>query len=336
MTATPRFDHLVAITDRFGTFEHADHALARREHGYCADDVARVLVVTTNEPRPSEAVRSLAQGSLAFLTESLDARGACRNRRGVDGSWTDEGSFEDCWGRSVWGLGAAAASGQFSVAGPALSLFERVARNRSPWLRTTAFAVLGAVAVASVDPENPVAQSLLLDGAQTLSDLSDGEQWPWPEPRLAYANAVVPEAMIAAGTATDHPALVRRGLQLLEWLLARETREGHLSTTPAQGAGPDDTAPAFDQQPIEVAAMANACARAHSLNGAAKWLDGIRMANDWFDGDNDAGVMMWDPLTGGGFDGLLVDVANVNQGAESTLALIATRQQAIAHQLVVS
>ena len=78
MTTTPRFDHLVALTDRFGTFEHADHAIARREHGYCADDVARVLVVCTNEPRPSEAVRSLAQGSFAFLTESLNARGACR------------------------------------------------------------------------------------------------------------------------------------------------------------------------------------------------------------------------------------------------------------------
>ena len=212
----------------------------------------------------------------------------------------------------------------------------RLLSDRSPWLRATAFAILGAAAVASVDPENPVAQTILHDGAQTLSELPEGERWPWPEPRLAYANAVVPEAMMAAGAGADRPDLVHRGLMLLEWLLERETREGHLSTTPAQGAGPDNHAPAFDQQPIEVAAMANACARALSLNDSAKWLEGIRMANAWFDGDNDAGVMMWDPLTGGGFDGLLVDVANVNQGAESTLALIATRQQAFAHQLAIA
>ena len=336
MTTTPRFDHLVAITDRFGTFEHADHAQARREHGYCADDVARVLVVTANQPHPSEAVRSLAQGSLAFLTESLNSRGACRNRRSADGSWTDEGTFEDCWGRSVWGLGTAAASGQFSVAGPALALFERAALNRSPWIRSMSFAVLGAAAVANADPDNAVAFTLLRDGAAMLSALPKGERWLWPEARLAYANAVVPEAMMATGAATNQPDLVTRGLELLGWLLARETREGHLSVTPAHGAGPSDAGPSFDQQPIEVAAMANACARALSLDDSPRWIEGIRMATTWFDGDNDAGVMMWDPLTGGGFDGLLADVANVNQGAESTLAMVSTRQQAFSHSLVLA
>jgi hypothetical protein len=37
---------------------------------------------------------------------------------------------------------------------------------------------------------------------------------------------------------------------------------------------------------------------------------------------------MWDPATGGGFDGLLADCVNQNQGAESTLAAISTMQHA--------
>ena len=37
---------------------------------------------------------------------------------------------------------------------------------------------------------------------------------------------------------------------------------------------------------------------------------------------------MWDPETGGGFDGLHADRVNLNQGAESTLAVISTLQQA--------
>ena len=37
---------------------------------------------------------------------------------------------------------------------------------------------------------------------------------------------------------------------------------------------------------------------------------------------------MWDPETGGGYDGLHADGANLNQGAESTLALISTLQHA--------
>ena len=57
-------------------------------------------------------------------------------------------------------------------------------------------------------------------------------------------------------------------------------------------------------------------------------MDGVTAAADWFLGDNDAGVVMWDPSTGGAFDGLQSDGANLNQGTESTLALLSTMQHA--------
>ena len=59
--------------------------------------------------------------------------------------------------------------------------------------------------------------------------------------------------MIAAGVALDDGALRQRGLDLLEWLLNVETADGHLSPSPAAGRGAQDSQPAFDQQPIEVA-----------------------------------------------------------------------------------
>ena len=152
--------------------------------------------------------------------------------------------------------------------------------------------------------------------------------WIWPEERLTYANATLPEAMIAAGSALERPLLTAHGLELLEWLLARETREGHLSVTPAGGSGPDDEGPGFDQQPIEVAALADACARAETVDGDRQWVSGITAAANWFLGDNDNGVVMWDPGTGGAFDGLEETSANLNQGTESTLALISTLQHA--------
>jgi hypothetical protein len=37
---------------------------------------------------------------------------------------------------------------------------------------------------------------------------------------------------------------------------------------------------------------------------------------------------MFDPLTGGGYDGLEADGRNANQGAESTLAFLSTMQHA--------
>ncbi len=46
------FDHLDALTDHRGLFEHARHGTPRVEHGYCVDDAARGLVVTCRERNP--------------------------------------------------------------------------------------------------------------------------------------------------------------------------------------------------------------------------------------------------------------------------------------------
>lgn len=52
----------------------------------------------------------------------------------------------------------------------------------------------------------------------------------------------------------------------------------------------------------------------------------LRLARAWFLSENDAGTAMWDPGTGAGYDGPAPSGPNLNQGAESTLALISTLQ----------
>jgi hypothetical protein len=197
-----------------------------------------------------------------------------------------------------------------------------------------AFAAVGAAELLSVEPGNSAALQLLADYAATVARPETKSDWPWPEPRLTYANAILPEAMIAAGVALDDADLKQRGLDLLEWLLDYETNDGHLSPAPVGGRGPQDSQPAFDQQPIEVATLADACARASSADPRALWPDGIRSCAAWFQGANDSGLVMWDTETGGGFDGLLAECVNLNQGAESTLAVIATLQHAQRFSLV--
>lgn len=332
-TTGPGWDHLVALTDRYGTFEHAEMAEPRREHGYCTDDVARVLLVTAREPNPSPTSRRFRDGALRFVADAQDPTGATRNRRSADGRWHGRHRVEDAWGRSLWALGVTS-RGDGWVAQATLAAFERGAERRSRWPRSMAFAALGAVPVLTADPWNRTAHGLLDHAAMLLGSLTGDSRWPWPEDRLSYANPVLPEAMIAVGTVLDRPALVDEGLGLLDWLLRRETNDGHLSVSYVGGAGPDDPVRGFDQQPIEVAAMADACARAATVDGAPQWSEGVRMAAAWFDGANDLGVPMWDRSTSGGYDGLLADVVNLNQGAESTLALLSTFQQAARSQAV--
>ena len=163
MTATvpaPKFDHLLRMTDRRGTFEHARFAEPRPEHGYCTDDMARVLVVATREPNADGEVNGLARVAMQFLNDAQSYAGTCRNRMDSRGAWGDEPSLEDCWGRCIWGLGTAAAHSDVGlVRRLAVIQFERAAKVRSPWPRAMAFAALGAAELLSVDPGHSAAHA---------------------------------------------------------------------------------------------------------------------------------------------------------------------------------
>ncbi len=323
--AAPLFSHLVALTDGTGLFEHALFTSPRIEHGYCVDDVARGLVVLSRADEPSQ----VAWTYLRFVAASQDRRGRVVNRCDAEGVWRGEHGVEDCWGRALWGLGATAArSSDEMLAGRAMSLFGIGVAERSPWPRAMAFAGLGAAEVLRVDSSHAGARSLLAAAARSVGRPGDDRSWPWPEPRLTYANGVVPDLLMAAGDALGDGALVEDGLALLDWLVDDQTLNGHLSVTPVGGRGPGDTRPAFDQQPIEVAALADACARAHELTGDQRWAEAVEVAAAWFFGANDAEAPLYDRLSGGCRDGLEANGCNENQGAESTLALISTLQQA--------
>jgi hypothetical protein len=332
----PVFDHLERLSRGPGVYEHALLDQPRPEHGYCVDDAARALVVVCREPDPSPRLVSLAARYLDFVLAALAPDGSCRNRMGSDGGWTDEPSVGDWWGRAAWGLGTAAATGPTpALRAAALDGFRMVAQQRSPHLRATVFAALGAGEVLLREPDEHPARRLLTDVVAAIGPPVGGDgAWPWPEARLTYANACLPEALLLAGAALPDEAAVARGLDLLAFLLRVETRDGHLSVTPVGGRGPGETGPAFDQQGIEVAALADACARAAAVTGDVGWLVGVRRARAWFLGDNDSGTPMTDPLTGAGFDGLERTGRNANRGAESTLAALATAQHAPAPELL--
>lgn len=321
------FDRLVAMTDERGLFEHADRTEPRIEHGYCTDDNARMLVVAAREPDHG-APAALGRTALSFVLRAQTPTGRTRNRMDASGQWTDEPTTEDCWGRSLWALGVAASHHDDPrIRTRALAAFSVGARQRSRWPRTMAFAALGAAEVLGVNANHGGARSLLRYAIRTIGAPA-APPWCWPQPRLTYADATLAEATIAAGATLGEPAILDRGLAMLGWLLDLQSVNGHLSVTGTAGRGPSDSGPQFDQQPIEVAAIADACWRAHSVTGQERWRDGVALAAGWFEGRNDTGTVMWDDTTGGSYDGLLPVGVNLNQGAESTLALISTTQRA--------
>jgi hypothetical protein len=327
--SAPSFAHLARMTDDTGLFEHARYATARRGHGYCTDDVARGLVVVCREPAPDPHLVRLTEVYLTFLSHAQDETGAFHNRLGFDRRWADEPGTGDWWGRALWGLGTAAVRSPASwVRDEALAGFHRGARLRSRWPHALAFAGLGAAEVLRAHPADPVARDLLTDAAAGVGRPGPDPDWCWPHPHLSYASAALAEVVIVAGQLHGEAGLRDDGLRMLSWLRDIQGVGGRLSVIPVGGWRQGVPRPRYDQQPIEVAAFADACATAADATGDLRWHQGVRQAVDWFHGANDGSVVMMDQDTGGGYDGLTPDGPNANQGAESTLALLSTLQHA--------
>jgi len=321
------FDHLVSLTTPLGLFEHALGSAPRRDHGYCLDDVARGLVVTARQPEPGGQVIALSRVYLEFTLGAQDDRGRFRNRRRANGTWMGDANVDDHWGRALWGLGTAAhSSPDEHVREAALVAATLGFQTRSTWTRATAYAALGAYEILRAHPDHRAALDLLTDARTLLGRPVAHPSWPWPEPRLTYANAVLPEALLVIGSALEDERTLADGLALLSWLSVQETRGDHLSVTPAGGWRLGEARPGFDQQPIEVSALAEACWRAYAITGDRVWLTSIERCVAWFTGANDLGLALYDPTSGGGSDGLHADRINENRGAESTLAGLATFQ----------
>ena len=325
MSATPgcTLSHLEELTDEFGIVEHARLTRPDPRHGHCTDDAGRLLVVLAPYGGDSRSVR-LCEVALEFLRGAALARRGFRLRRGPDGAWTSDPSSDDATGRALEGLGAAARSNDHALATRALELFDDAIGWRSPFRRANSHAVLGALAVLGIEPDHRGARAFISDVYPSLmTDATTHRTWPWPEARLTYANALIPEARLALAHDRDDDDTLVRALALLEWLVEHETRGQHFSFTPVGGLGPHDSGPAFDQQPIEAWAMASAATRAFELTHEVRWAEVVVRAYEWFEGRNDVGVAVGDRHTGAGFDGLTATGVNLNQGAESTLAYVA-------------
>lgn len=330
-------DHLVHLTTPLGLFEHALGSEPRPEHGYCVDDVARALVVTSREPSPDAEILALRVGYLDFVLAALTPGGSMHNRRGLDGTWRDAPTPGDHWGRGLWALGVTATQQQDEVSADRARQGAGIAlRARSPWPRSMAYAALGAGELLAADPEGlgadlgRAAHQLLVDARAVLIRPRAAGQWRWIEDRLTYANAVLPEALLAIGVALADDRAVNEGLALLEWLVQEQQYHGHVSVVPSGGRSPDDPRPGFPQQPIEVACLAEAAHRAYLATREARWADVVHACAAWFEGTNDLRRPMRDAATGAGFDGLERHGVNENQGAESTLAWLSTHQLSLA------
>ena len=327
--------HLRSMTDDTGILQHATFAVPRYAHGYCLDDNARALLLTTLledvGTEPHRALRALATRYLAFVNHAFDpASGRFRNFMSYGRDWLEERGSDDSHGRALWALGTVVGRssdpGRQSLAGhlfhAALPAIESMSSPRA-W----AYALLGIDDyLGAFQGDSSVQSTRAVLAARLLHRYreSSHDDWPWFEDRLTYCNARMSQALLVSGSRMGDDEMAGVGSHSLEWLVRIQTQaDGTFapigSDAPYVRGG---AKPAFDQQPVEVCATISACLDARRVVGHERWFDLARRQFGWFLGHNSLETSIYDVTTGGCRDGLHPGRLNENQGAESTLSFL--------------
>ena len=332
-----KLGHLRRMTDGTGILQHSRFTVPDRTHGYCVDDNARALIVAIKAQnlRPQDdSLNELATVYLSFLDHAFNNETKrFRNFMSYERVWLEETGSEDSHGRAIWGLGIAVTQGKNEgQVNLAADLFKRsldtLAHFTSP--RAIAFAVIGIHAYLGRDSEADQAQEMcnILSG-RLLGWFREqaSEDWPWCEETLNYDNARLPQALILSGQRLSDNEMLETGLRALSWLskIQTDATGDHFVAIGNDGWYRKGGKKAqFDQQPVEAAAMVDACIEAFNCTRDEIWLTNAYRCFNWYLGENDLGIPLYDHATGGCRDGLQAGGVNENQGAESSLSWLMT------------
>lgn len=325
--------HLMTMTDDTGLLQHAKYTTPNHHHGYCVDDNARGLIALTKcySIKKDKDVLLMIQKYLAFLFYAFNQEnGRFRNFMSYDRRWMELAGSEDSHARALWGLGITVKEApDGSIRNMAMRMFidalPVVEHFTSP--RAWGYTVLGLQAYLSVYGGDIFARKVRDELALKIYELfknNASEEWAWCENTATYANAILPHALIVSGKWMPNKDMYDMGIKSLEWLLKVQTApEGHLSVIGNDGwLDIKGHRSMFDQQPVEVKGLIDACLAVYISTGDKKWLEESERCLSWFLGQNDLGLPVCDSTTGGCGDGLENQGVNGNQGAESTLAWI--------------
>jgi hypothetical protein len=327
--AFPSLDHLLALTDDVGIFQHARRDVPHRGYGYCTDDVARALIVAveaSRRPATAETGNRLVSTYLAFLADAQLRDGWFHNFMGYDRRWQDVRGSEDAFGRAVWALGhTAARAPRATWRAVAAECFERALPciDGLPHLRSRAYASFGLAAQLEAAPHAGRAGALRAAVAPIAQAFraTHAPDWRWCEETMTYDNARLPEALLRAGLLLGDAALVDAGRQMFGFLCEVVIEDGTFVPVGNEGWYTRGGHRArFGQQPLEAASFVDAALVAYAASGDPGDRAAADVAWEWFGGRN---VHRTSLVSDGGCrDGLDAHGTSENMGAESTLAYL--------------
>ncbi len=324
--------HISNLTDATGIIQHSVFSIPNRNEGYCIDDNCRALLVMIinkylfHDP----VVDTLISTYLSFVYHAYDKEsGLFRNFMSYDRKWIDENVSEDANGRTLFVLGYFVKNAtDHSHLALCKMLFDSTVKNMQGFrsLRAIAHITMGCIFYLQRFSGARDVKRICNKFLETLNEAyikTSTDDWKWFENYLTYDNGRLPQALLMGGRYFKNSNYLYTGIEALNWMfdIIYDKEKNYISLIGNDGWLHKNKEKAkFDQQPVEIPSIIDACYQAYLITEDMEWINKISITFSWLLGNNDRQEPLYDFTTGGCYDGLTSAVTNQNQGAESTIS----------------
>ena len=333
-----KLDHLRKMTTDFGIIQFSRINQPDLSSGYTLDDNARALIAFCKHYDMSRDTSDLKYIYIYFnfIRFCLQSEGYFLNYVDAYKQFSPQNhtaNLADSNGRAIWALGYLISIGHKlpqdlreegeAVLGKVLNNLNTVFSTRA-----MAFAIKGLY-YANTRLKSPKLSALICALANRLTQMykhESDENWQWYESYLTYANSVLPEAMLCAYMDSGDETYRQIAKSSFDFLLSHifvESRIRVISNKSWMRKG--ETPSHYGEQPIDVAYAVIALDKFYNVFGQEDYLMKMETAFSWFLGNNHLRQTIYNPCTGGCYDGLEEDHVNLNQGAESSVSYLMAR-----------
>lgn len=334
-------DHLQKMTTKFGIIQFSVLNQPDLMSGYTLDDNARALIAMCQHYSIKRDKKDLVaiECYLDFIIYCFQANGYFANYVSKNQKFTKQNkkcNLEDSYGRAIWALGYLISLHKLfpkSLIEKAELLFNKALIQMEDMYSTRAMAFsIKGIFYANLKINSKQYASIIEKFADRLVQMYKHEadrNWQWYESYLTYANSVLPEALLFAWIAIRKTIYQSIALLTFDFLLSKMFTNNYIQVISNNGwlhnGQAIDHIPKGGEQPIDVAYTIMALSEFYAVFKIEDYHYKMITAFNWFLGQNHLNQIIYNPCTGGCYDGLESNYVNLNQGAESTISYLMAR-----------
>lgn len=329
-------NHIKRMTTNFGMLQFSKISIPDSQSGYTLDDNARALIAICQyyEKFKNKDDLGLINTYLQFMKYCLQPNGLFLNYVNTLKEFTQQNyseNLEDSNGRAIWALGYLISLKKI-IPIHLCNKAEKILQKALPQLenihstRAIAFIIKGLH--YQNKKENLYLLKMLANRLVQMYKHEKTNDWFWFESYLTYGNSVLPEAMLCAYLSTHNDEYKKIAKESFDFLLSKIFADGKIKVISNKGWHIKDNIDKTvigGEQPIDVAYTIMTLEKFYLVIKNNDYKQKTIIAFNWFLGNNHLHQIVYNPCTGGCYDGIEEHNVNLNQGAESTISYLMAR-----------